>query len=451
MSQTQPPASASWPDEVFECFCTARFWTDYYFETDAEIEKIVDESLPIEERITQTVYRGPYRALDHCEWKFSLADGSVLHLTADNDLAYFSLDFFDPHGTRKQMGWSDQAHWHPHCLRWAEVDWIARWVAAHDSRLPHPGVIAALLMKFVIIVDNENADHLFPTFEESYRSLNCLDENTIESLIRRHDYRRAHIEWRQHETLGWHMHQDRDVWMETGLPLYSLRRIVEGEDVDEDEQFPFMEWKNAVAATEQALRSWPQEDWMSHHNSTPQKIVDEILESGDLTACPILADALTEAGCSHHLVETLRQAEFPCRQAIAVEIFAGVTDGSLIDKVFGANQRQELVRHQINMEFLTFGSGHVVTNEEARQIENKINTELGMKGLGSMYLTGGGTSYEEDGTTVAEETTDYEIQIENDLDAGIEIVREVLHAHNFPADYVIEVRRPERREFVLGE
>src|SRR5579862_3894297 len=105
-----------------------RFWTDFFWQTEPQ-----DDGYP---------------ELESCTVELPVAEGYLLSLSLDPGLSYFSLRFASPGQEAVEIAWDDTAHWHPHVLRWQELELICRTVALQDAELPHPGILLLLLHRF---------------------------------------------------------------------------------------------------------------------------------------------------------------------------------------------------------------------------------------------------------------------------------------------------------------
>jgi hypothetical protein len=91
------------PDALAVQVGRAEFWSDFYWETEAEFDP--DDDAP-----------QPYGGTDVCVAEFPVADGSALVLQLDPGLGSFSRDLRHPAARREkpvQTGWDDQAHGPP--------------------------------------------------------------------------------------------------------------------------------------------------------------------------------------------------------------------------------------------------------------------------------------------------------------------------------------------------
>src|SRR5262249_16169960 len=130
----------------------------------------------------------------------------------------------------EQIAWDDQAHWHPHVLRWEELDLVGRCSALADPSLPHPGLVVVLLHRFTPTCLKDDVDVIFPLLESAYRSLGVFSLREIDDRIERYDCRQGVLTWRR-GAAGWSLHQS-EAADSSGFCLYTLRN-------PENDEFPF--------------------------------------------------------------------------------------------------------------------------------------------------------------------------------------------------------------------
>lgn len=135
-----------------------------------------------------------------------------------------------------EVAWDDQAHWHPHVLRWAELDAICRRIAARSSPYPHPGLPLLLLYRFAPLVSDAEYRRYVPLLEHAWGELGLFGPGDTAIFIDRVDFRGQFVEWQHNESVGWFVEQtaraERD--------LYSLRILGNSE-------FPFVPWKSLMS------------------------------------------------------------------------------------------------------------------------------------------------------------------------------------------------------------
>lgn len=96
----------------------------------------------------------------------------IVLLDVDTRLGSYELGITGPGSTEPaELGWDDLAHWHPHALRWSELDLICRAVAVRDPRLPHPGAPMALLCRFTAVFEDDDVDRAVAGVDAAYAAL----------------------------------------------------------------------------------------------------------------------------------------------------------------------------------------------------------------------------------------------------------------------------------------
>ena len=222
------------PDALKSLVSSRRFWTDFFWERDSD--SVGGDGTP-------------YPELESCELRLPVGDGFDLRLSFDQFLSYFRLGFVAPGQAPAEIAWDDQAHWHPHVLRWSELDTICRNVAAQDADLPHPGYPVLLLQRFAPICEGDDIEQIVAILETAWRGLKLFSTAEITSWIERNDARQSRFHWRLHDDLGWCIEQPDD---RGPKGLYSLR-------TSENTEFPFADWQRMIASAEQQLahRSGP--------------------------------------------------------------------------------------------------------------------------------------------------------------------------------------------------
>jgi hypothetical protein len=180
------------------------------------------------------------------KWQYCRLDvplgGHRMRLQFDPLLNSVNLSLCDPSGKEFELGWDDQAHWHPHVLRCEELDLICRCVARQDPTLPHPGVTLLLFCRFAPVTDSEDSGRALSLLREAWQSLDLFDEPQICKFLKIVDYRGTGVEWRRDTQQNWVLHLDRDLHPRVGL--YTLR-------CTDNPDFPF---KPLAAALEEAAR-----------------------------------------------------------------------------------------------------------------------------------------------------------------------------------------------------
>lgn len=203
------------PPELGSRIHTAEFWREYLF---------VDEDAP---------WR-PWNVI------FPLgARGPALHLSAEAS-GYLSLGL-SVEGTTVEVAWDDLAHWHPHLLRWAELDAVSRRVATEAPEYPHPGIALLLLARFAPLATAEDANMALPLLSAAWNNAGVQSPESRARLLQVLDFREARVRWRDVPSLGWCLEQDAQG---DGPWLYSLR-------VQSNSEFPWRAWRDFTAQLEE--------------------------------------------------------------------------------------------------------------------------------------------------------------------------------------------------------
>ena len=193
------------PDAVARLVSTRRFWTDYFWITDAVGEAATD----------------PYPELGDCELRFRVGPRHALVLRLDPWLSYISLDLSVAGGAPIELGFDDQAHWHPHVLRWEELDRICASIARDDPALPHPGVPLLLLFRFAPVVDEDDARRASSLLDAAWDRLGLFSARERLSPFDRVDLRGSNVRWVRKR--GGHRVLEQAAGRQDRV-LYSLRR-----------------------------------------------------------------------------------------------------------------------------------------------------------------------------------------------------------------------------------
>ncbi|BBH71749.1 hypothetical protein ACTI_84340 [Actinoplanes sp. OR16] len=197
------------------------FWRAYFFEAEIDEDEDDDEDEDGEELVVE----------------FAVGGGHALVLDIDLELTSVELGLRTPDNDEiLELGWDDQAHWHPHALRWAELDLIGRAAAVIDPGLRHPGPVLALASRFVALGPDDDLDAITPLMDAAYD----VPWPTTRDWLDRADFRDQATTWRQDEAGNWTV--DQDDAQKPERALYSLRRP--------GGSFPFAAWRRLLAAAE---------------------------------------------------------------------------------------------------------------------------------------------------------------------------------------------------------
>lgn len=172
-----------------------------------------------------------------------VGEGYALLLSFDSSCDYISLEMRTPEDDDTvELGWDDQAHWHPDVLRWAELDLIARAVAVTDPRLPHPGPVLALTSRFVVLGPDDDPEAIVPLLDSAFPA--AAGPNRTRDWLRRADGGPHNITWQQDADGNWAVDQGRNPG---DRDLYSLRTL--------GSNFPYAAWQELLAAATATLEA----------------------------------------------------------------------------------------------------------------------------------------------------------------------------------------------------
>ncbi|MGC4114585.1 MAG: hypothetical protein QM765_08240 [Myxococcales bacterium] len=176
----------------------------------------------------------PYPQLAECQARLPVGGRHALVLSIDSWLSYLELGLSTDGGPAQTLGFDDGAHWHPHALRWTELDLFCRAIAAHDPSLPHPGVPLLLLARFAPLCDLDDANWALGLLAQAWRPFG----DDVSLWLDRIDARGCGFGWRQSGE-RFVLEQSEDVRFE-GRALYTLRSD------DEETEFPFEDFAEAL-------------------------------------------------------------------------------------------------------------------------------------------------------------------------------------------------------------
>ncbi len=103
--------------------------------------------------------RADYPELDAYKIRFVISPQSAIVLSTNSKLWERTLFLENrDNGELSQLGWSDQAHFHPDVFRFEELTVICKCLARTDTELKHPGVPLLLLQEFCPITSKTEWD-----------------------------------------------------------------------------------------------------------------------------------------------------------------------------------------------------------------------------------------------------------------------------------------------------
>jgi len=182
---------------VAELLSLRDFWLSYCNEGDYSLDESLIQQYATPDEDGGVIFRLPCPAPHAIElevqFEFHAVDVTLVNVQS---------------GKRCELGWWDEARWHPFWLRWLELEKLHRYWQEYPDLLPcSPVATLPLLAPFVGTgVDETNA---LPARREdvaaAYRELGLFSAGEIGRLVEcalrgppEDDYR-----WMHHETLGW--------------------------------------------------------------------------------------------------------------------------------------------------------------------------------------------------------------------------------------------------------
>lgn len=149
----------------------------------------------------------------------------------------------DKRQQRSQLGWWDEARWHPFALRWDEVEQLLRYWEGHPGVCAFNTTVALLLLARFVGNGVDEASE-FATRKEriatAYEELSLFSAAEVGELVEstllkpsEDDYR-----WTHDSQLGW--------VFGGSYPCYSIRNVEHSDGAEG--KFPFEDWQRLMAA-----------------------------------------------------------------------------------------------------------------------------------------------------------------------------------------------------------
>jgi len=401
------------PPAIFELARRPDFWPQYVFET-------WDKEFP---------------ELRGCRLEFPVGLDYALVLNLDPHLGYFGLDLKHPGSPKPtQIAWDDQAHWHPHVLRWEELDLVCRCAALADPALSHPGLPLVLLHRFTPICVGDRPEVIHPLIAEACATVGAFSPAQVTEVVHRYDRRQDGFVWRQSEPYGGYPAQEEE---DARAGLYSTRR-------PDNPEFPFDGLNGLFRAARKRLAAATDPKWLT---GDARAVACAVAESGDLSGLPVLADALEEAGCEHGVVlGNLRATDFPVRGCWVVETLLGLAPGEVIARALGHTRRPDRVVYRFTMDVPTRDAGGRFIRD-LLATPNALDAALRTADVGRAEMSGGQSRLD---TPIGEyDAISITATINDERDRGLAIIRDVLTRANVSRDVVIRLTAPEAARYSL--
>jgi hypothetical protein len=407
------------PQAVHQLTGSPGFWADYLFLEDGPAEE--------------------YPTLDSARLDFDVCPGYRLTLSLDRQLSYHGLGFVYPGmDSPVEIGWDDQAHWHPNALRWEELDLVGRCLALNDPALPHPGLPVLLLNRFAPVCLDTDADAAFSLIESAWGMLRLFSGPQLVEVVERYDRRHAEFVWREEEALGWVLGQAEGAEERTGWTCYTLRSA-------EDDQFPFRQWGEFVTAAEQRYRSTADPAWLGRNGQAAGRLARALAHSGDPDGAEALADALEEAGCDHPTILGACRSRDPARFGWVLELLLGEPRGAVLRQIFGPTPRRRRTWYSFTIDWPEPPGRSPAAGYAGRAVAEAIRDALLAHGIGGSAAVTGATS---DGQG-RWRTSCISVSVRDELDRGIEVIRAALLAQDPPVGVAWRQNTPQRRQIPL--
>jgi hypothetical protein len=404
-----------------------------------------------------------YPQLAGCRAEFVVADGYGVTLDLDADLACVSLGLRRPGSAEPvEFCWDDLAHWHPHALRWEELDLIGRCVALNEPSLPHPGLPVALLCRFAPISVGDDVDVVVPLVQTALLSARSKEDGVTPPLpglaltpsvsvsgqppnpivgecLQRIDARHAGFTWRHDDRVGWYLHQSQQDNEASGIDLYTLRCPENAGD----DGFPFTDWN---ALVDHAQRRYAQAVNPAWRNQPVVAHARRIFATGDLGDAPALGEALRAAGCEHPtILHALAASADPVRAWWVIELLLGEPAGSLASRCAGPTWWKPTRFYQLSVDLAIRGGRRVLPKARRDRIRTALDTALHARELG--YVDGAGASYGPGKRGRRVQTSEnLTVIIRDDLERGVEVVRAVLAQTRAPQETSVRMIIPPKGE-----
>jgi hypothetical protein len=142
------------------------------------------------------------------------------------------------------LGWWDNAHWHPYFLRIEELNLITEYVKRFDAKWSDSEFPFLLFFSFLCVTDDDTEQRVKKKIKVIFDSFNLKLGGMVEQ-----DF---HFLYKAHKDYHWHLDSESDwVVLANRYGAYSLRHKL----YEEQQKFPFEEWKDMISQIEKALNN----------------------------------------------------------------------------------------------------------------------------------------------------------------------------------------------------
>lgn len=396
-------------DSLFPFCDSAQFWADYWFDDQLLL-------IPPVERESYKKFEDQkrYAELEGNILSVPLAPGELM-LSLMLDVGTVDLSIATAGGPVCQLGWDDCAHWHPHLLRWEELETICRYMALMDSRCSHPGVPLLLLHRFAPLCLETDVSAAFVNLEAAWRAVDLQPEPFIQWFRDTRDGRTPGWSWQFDSNIGWHLTEPEETY------LYTLRRFDNGE-------FPWRCWQEFMTAVESGCHAAVRPAWVS----TDVRCAAETIASGSDGGRERerLAKALREAQCNNPAILNACEPQAEAAQtAWIVETLLAAEIGVVTKNLKPASRIQPDITYeiQISVPMNSWKPLQVVTDGETLTFWKYLEMRLHESGVGML------TSQGAESRVLGFATSDlYTVSIRNDLEHGLAVLRSALQVASVP-------------------
>ena len=199
---------------------------------------------PLGEEILRHFSRTSINAREYAEAVIALPCGSEfsLEITITPDLGSVNLGLRNARMNRvAEMGWWDDARWHPHALRWSELVKLHQYWLNESLPRIHPSAAFLVLALFVGHGADERGNFADrkEAIAQHYEQLQLFTPTEIAELVK-HTFvlpSEEDYNWSKDDELGWVFGGE--------YPCYSLRNREHWGGTEG--RFPFSDWSMVVA------------------------------------------------------------------------------------------------------------------------------------------------------------------------------------------------------------
>ncbi|GLW99494.1 hypothetical protein Misp02_35810 [Microtetraspora sp. NBRC 16547] len=304
-------------------------------------------------------------------------------------------------------------------MRWSELDLLARALALQDPQLRHPGPVLALLARFVVLGEPDDPDAITPLMDAAFRVMrpNPLDGLRPETRdwFELRDLRGSGLCWRVGDNGHLAVEQlDRD---SAPRELYSLR-------TPDSEDFPFTAWAALLDRARRVLATATTD--ASLHDPAIRAALNRCTTGEGHTHLASLVEALRTADAAHPvLLRALAEPVSRAESCWAVEVLAGLPQGSLVKRWFGPSPLATARSWELRLTLATESR----PADHDRILTSDVNDTLKQAGLGRAEIAGGMARQGADGSYVSVSTS-VDVLIRDDLSHGLSLISQVLRRHN---------------------